>query len=1007
MAKHGKDRYAHLRENTPNNTDRSDFDGSSDHMPYIENNYPATRSSAKATQNKTESVPDDSEYDKPVYAREEDIFITSNLPSREKIADAQRRTLQKQIQQRAKITSRENSEESTASTAADSLHTASNENATEAPMQKTRKRKRGSKHSELTQLFQKRSRPRNYAINVLFATAKLFIVVVLVIGFSGIGAVLGLAKAYVESLPEIDFSIITSQNETSIMYDINGKELYRYYGSENREWAGINEIPLNLQNAFIAIEDVRFRRHVGVDFKRLIGSVLMNLAGDGIQGGSTITQQLIKNTLLSAEQTCKRKLREAYLAILLEQKYSKDEILEAYLNTIPLGGSVYGVKTAAMDYFGKELSELTLRECAMLAGITQNPSKYNPRLNFYSRNNPEQSDYRTDTVLVAMLENGLISRQEYDAALTEEVHVEEVSPLKNSTEMLSYIEYTIYDVITQLLKVNNLTDTQANRSKMDALIRTEGYSIYTTIDPEKQREAEQAVYNYDSYPKMRYESDSYTLLGRNPDGSLITLTQPQAASVVIDYRTGYIVAMVGGRQAPSGQKEFNRAYRSTMPVGSAIKPIAVYAPAIENGLAPGTVLYDTTSPIEGWDTELGYPRNYNNSGYTGAVTLRTGVKKSLNTIAAQTLIYYVGAATSRDTLVAMGVNPDHINVDGPGLALGTSGITPLEMAGAYSTLANMGQYNQPISFTKIVDRNGNVVLDMTAMQEHRQVFKQSTAYQMIDVLMSSMSSNAKFSGQTMGGKTGTVMESRGVFFAGFTGYYVGTVWIGSDDYKPLISSATGSAYAAKLWKSIMTKLHAGLPNKAITEVDPASLGIQKVKFCLYSGKLATENCPETTTDIGLYSDLVADPCTCHQKIAVCADTGMLATGSCPNKTEIVALSLPTQGQLAYMYTHAHQIYAKHWQEPSAPLNSCTKHTAAWGEEDQLKLNLRPEIRRLIETANRLLDGNTLSPDQVQQLNTYLSLMKDAYNDPDNYTYAVYKKYYDDLRYYVELLTPTE
>ena len=149
-------------------------------------------------------------------------------------------------------------------------------------MQKTRKRKRGSKHSELTQLFQKRSRPRNYAINVLFATAKLFIVVVLVIGFSGIGAVLGLAKAYVESLPEIDFSIITSQNETSIMYDINGKELYRYYGSENREWAGINEIPLNLQNAFIAIEDVRFRRHVGVDFKRLIGSVLMNLAGDGI-----------------------------------------------------------------------------------------------------------------------------------------------------------------------------------------------------------------------------------------------------------------------------------------------------------------------------------------------------------------------------------------------------------------------------------------------------------------------------------------------------------------------------------------------------------------------------------------------------------------------------------------------------------------------------------------------------------------------------------------------------
>ena len=285
--------------------------------------------------------------------------------------------------------------------------------------EKKEKNGRSGEEISIGDLFTKRTKPRNYFINLIFKTCKYFVILLLVCGFSGLGAVLGLARAYVESLPDIDFGSITDLDQTTYIYDINGELLTSRYGSENREWADIEEIPEMLQNAFIAIEDVRFRRHIGVDFKRLIGSFILNMSSDSIQGGSTITQQLIKNTLLSTEQTYKRKIREAYLAIQLEEEYSKDEILEAYLNTIPLGGSVYGVKTAAMDYFGKELSELTLRECATLAGMTQNPSRYNPRLNYYSRNKPEQTDNRANNVLNEMYENGFITLAEYDAAIAE------------------------------------------------------------------------------------------------------------------------------------------------------------------------------------------------------------------------------------------------------------------------------------------------------------------------------------------------------------------------------------------------------------------------------------------------------------------------------------------------------------------------------------------------------------------------------------------------------------
>lgn len=888
-------------------------------------------------------------------------------------------------------------------------------------------------------LFKNRTRPRNFILSILFSTCKLFLICILIIGCSGLGAVLGLAKSYVDSLPTLDLTVLGDTSLASVIYDVNGNAITHYYGSENREWASIDEIPQDLRDAVIAIEDVRFYRHMGIDFKRLIGSLFKNLFSNSVQGGSTITQQLVKNQILSAEQTYKRKIREAYIAVELENTYTKDEILEFYLNTIPLGGLVYGVKTAAKEYFDKEMSELTLLECAILAGTANNPTRYNPRLNFYSRNNPERTIYRTTLVLKEMYENGFIEKNEYDDAInsldismalwtqyaqectiTEEeyrqglidagIDIKEHSPISANTDMLAFVEYSVFDAITQLLKANNLPDTPENRKKIDNFIRENGYSIYTTLDPEQQKAAEQAVYTYENYPSMRYDADKYSIIGTNPDGSAQTLIQPQAASTVIDYRTGYIVAMVGGRQAPTALKTYNRAYQSTMPVGSSIKPIAVYGPAIEAGLAPGSIMYDTKSPIRNWDTEFGYPRNYNDSGYRGALSLRSALTKSTNTVAAQILMYYVGAENSYNTLVALGVNPEHIQRDGPGLALGTSGIPTLEMAGAYSAIANMGQYIQPISFTKITDKDGNIVLDMLARQERRQVFKSSTAYQLIDMLTSALRTNkskALIDGQTVGGKTGTTMESRGVFFSGFSGYYACAVWIGSDNYKPLASSTTGSSHAAKLWHNIMAPLHDALENKPIADLDADSLGIKKVEFCKYSGKLATEHCKDTFVDIGLYSDLITDPCTCHGEETICMDTGCIATPFCPNTKKIEILNLPDKGQLPFMYENYRDIYRQYWEDPTPLLLLCGQHSGQWTDEYLQKVMMRKTCLNLLEYASNIMRNNTLSEAHKLAINTYILQLEFLCNDIDNTEIPQYQGAYDLLKNYLDALFPPE
>ncbi|NLE56307.1 MAG: PBP1A family penicillin-binding protein, partial [Lentisphaerae bacterium] len=756
-------------------------------------------------------------------------------------------------------------------------------------------------------LFQRRTHAKPFVPSVIVTAFRFLIVLVLLLASAGFGIVAGVAKAYIESTPVLDVDKIKDLSQSSNIYDMNRKLITVYTGYVNRDYATIDEIPRQLQLAFVAIEDIRFESHSGIDYKRLIGAFVNNMLNESVSGGSTITQQLIKNRLLSPERTYKRKLHEAFLATQLEAQYDKDEILESYLNTINLGDGNYGVKAAAKDYFGKELSELTLKECAMLASVTQNPYRYNIRRSYYVTKDTKALLDRTSRVLENMYKADFIARDEYQTAKAAPVSVVETSLSKGMYDMPYFVEYVISDVITHLLEQRNLSDTTQNRTAIENEIRTNGYNIYTTVDPEIQNAVQESLETWDKYPKMENPRNNKTIV-KNSDGTIQEVVQPQAAAVVVDYHTGELKAIVGGRNVPSRKKEMNRASQSLMPVGSSIKPLAVYGPALDNGMGAATIIDNIPVRIDLWDTERGYPKNSSNTPY-GPITLRKGIVSSLNIVAARVLCEYVGFAASRDYLINLGVHPDHINADGPGLALGTSGITPLEMTAAFGAIANGGVYLEPLSFTQVTDSNGKVILDAAEIRVRRQVFKKSTAWLLTDMLTDAVSSgtgtNAKIKGITVAGKTGTNENYRGVVFAGYTPYYASCVWIGHDRYSPkLQKNASGGTFAAPLWKDYMAKIHEGLEDKPIIDANPEDLGLVKAKVCSVSGLLYSEACShdekhKPVTDWFVQGNVPFTQCNMHHVLQKCKESGKLATEYCPEelRESSSVLLIPEQSPL--------------------------------------------------------------------------------------------------------------
>ena len=736
------------------------------------------------------------------------------------------------------------------------------------------------KHStkKLPALFEPRERDRSFLLSVVMTTAKMLVLLVLMIGMGGAGLLAGVAKAWIDTAPALDLEQIQTQSQTSFVYDKYGNLITEYKGSENRIYASIDEIPDMLKYAVIAREDTRFYEHQGVDIKRIGGALRNNVTGGRTQGASTITDQLIKLTLLTSEQTYKRKLQEAYLALQLENVMTKDQILEEYLNVIYLGGSSYGVKIAAQDYFGKDLSQLTLRECACLAQIIRNPYANNPRRCYYVTHKESDLNERVDYILSIMLSSGFITQEEYDQARAEELHILETSTAASNAmyDNAYYVEYSIYDVVTKMLRVENLEDTTANRRAMENKLRTGGYKIYTSLDPAVQEAVQSTITNYGAYPSMRYSNDSTTQASLG-GGEYLEVMQPQAAAVVMDWNTGEIVAMVGGRQEPVQKLQLNRAYQSTMPIGSSIKPIAVYGPAFDLGYSPGTPVLNLPINIKAWDSELGYPQNFSATSYTGVESMRTAMNKSHNTSTAHVLYEYVKVENSVVYLLKLGVNSNHILATGSGLALGSSGITMLELCGAFGAIANLGQYQEPYAFTQVVNPDGSVYIDVTAVQQKRQVFKQSTAWMLTDVLMGCVRSGgtgtrAVWGDLTVAGKTGTNSNNIGVTFAGFTGYYSCAVWIGSDSYKPLTTDATGGTYAAPLWAAVMKTVHEMTGCNEDRDLLPrsaASVGLVEATACGVSGMLPTKYCYAdhnygVTTDYYLSGTEPTQPCVMHR-----------------------------------------------------------------------------------------------------------------------------------------------
>ena len=776
-------------------------------------------------------------------------------------------------------------------------------------------------------LFKPRDKKPNLALSIILGAIMITFVAIALLVAAGFGSVIGVAKAYLETTPELDTDKIEDQTLTSYILYEDGSHLATYAGRENRDWAAIGDIPENMKNAVIAVEDVRFYDHDGVDYRRLAGAFAANLSSTTVEGGSTITQQLVKNKLLSSEKSYKRKLQEAYLAMELEEKYTKEEILESYLNTIPLGGTVYGVKTAAKDYFGKELSQLTLKETVCIAAITQSTTRLNPRRATYVR--PENLPYlidRMNIITERMYWNELITSEEYNETIiptseyldmneyfidedgeknlvladgylekwTREMNILTESPSNAVYDYPHFVEYVISDVQSFLLEKHGLEDTEANRAVVEKEMREGGYKIYATIDPQIQDAVQDTVANWGNYPNFR-DSANNIMYQRDYEGNTIEVVQPQVAAAVIDNKTGYLRAIVGSRTTPTSRFTFNRAADGKLPIGSSMKPIAVYGPAFDTGYSLASHVADLEVPINGWTKEPGYPTSMNGSGIISLLDAITG---SRNIAASRTLAGYVGVDTSLAYLDSLGVNtekfyPPIADVDNrtiAGLSMGIAPMNPIEVVGAYSVIPRGGQYLQPVSFSRVLDSNDNVVIDLEKDRDVHQALKQTTAWQLNFALDAAVDhgtgTNADIPGMTTAGKTGTVADHKGAAFTGYTPYYTSCVWVGHDSTQAVFDgSQYASSVCAPLWRTYMEIIHAGLTDKPVFAGEPETYGMVQGTVCIRSNMAPGPGC-EVRSGWMASADVPTMPCTyCSggsggETILICDETGMVAGPYC-------------------------------------------------------------------------------------------------------------------------------
>ncbi len=728
-----------------------------------------------------------------------------------------------------------------------------------------------------------------YILNVI-----LTLLLVLVLSGSIMGAAMVIyVTNYIDGDYDIENLQFDSNLTTSLYYasqDETGKEIWveleddRLSGEENRIWVSYNDIPKDLINAFVSVEDKRFFNHNGIDLRRIAGAGMGFLTGNDSYGASTITQQLIKNVSNDRDVTLQRKITEILRALSLESKKSKEEILEMYLNTIYLSQGCYGVQAAANKYFGKDVSQLTLVECAALASITQYPTKWDPI------QNPENNKERRHTVLVEMHNNGYINYDQYYEADAAELVLAD-GTTKEYTEKIHnyYVNQVMDDVLEDLENELGLTYEMSRK-----MLFSGGLKIYTAMDKDVQDQMELLFENEELF-------------------SLNSGVQPEAAMVIIDNATGNVAGLVGGLGKQTVSRGLNRATKSFRQPGSAIKPLSVYSLALENGfITYGSSLDDTP---HSYSEALGrmWPQNTPNR-FEGFTTLENAISTSKNTTAVK-LLEKLTPALSYRFLTEKYNFTSLVEADlslSP-LALGglTYGVSTLEMAAAYATIPNNGIYKSPRTYLYVEDSSGQIILNKTT--ETKVIISADTANTM-NLLLGNVVEEGTAKALTLSeyvncaGKTGTTNDEKDLYFCGYTPYYTASVWVGYDIPKSLDSyvskfkSANKMSPTLYIWNTVMKSIHNDLieADKAGTaplQTFDAKSRLIQAEYCLDSGLLAGEACKNyingDRTAVGFFTESTLPRSTCDRHVCVswCVDTKSVAGPSCSNTKEVGFLKI--------------------------------------------------------------------------------------------------------------------
>ena len=778
---------------------------------------------------------------------------------------------------------------------------------------------------------------------------KVFLIAIVGLCIIGAATGIGIFKGVIATAPSVEISALVPKGQASQVYDNAGNEIDRFVGSNaNRTNVTLDQVPKHLGQAFVAIEDERFYQHNGIDIKGLFRAAYTYVKSGfrQTQGASTITQQLLKNAVFldwTSEgdnyiKKIKRKIQEQYLAIEVTKNTDKDMVLLAYMNTINCGQNTLGVQAASLRYFNKDVSDLTLSECAVIASITQNPTGYNPI------SNPENNKRRRKDCLERMKRLEFITQAEYDEAIADTDAVYQ----RIQTANAEYVASTNYkgtyftdalqkQVISDLVSLNGYSESVATN-----LVMSGGLQIYSTLDSNIQKIVDEEFSNPDNFPANVYWQLEYALTVYHKDGThdnyskenmvtwfkrngntsfdllfssqeegdqviaeyeaamasasgdeiahTITYTaQPQASIVIIDQDTGYVAAMLGGRGNKEGRLTLNRATDTVRQPGSTYKVVSTYAPALDSaGMTLATVFndypfnYDDGTPVNNYDRKFDYR----------TISIREAIMRSKNIIAVKTLTQ-ITPQLGYDYLLNFGFTTLVNGLERNGqvfydarqpLALGgiTNGVKNIELCGAYASIANMGAYNEPKLYSRVLDSEGNVLLDNTSPVS-RQVIKPTTAYlltlAMQDVVTGGTGKSVNFGGMSIAGKTGTTSNNQDVWFAGFTPYYTCTTWVGYDNNQELNKLNKGeTSLARNLWKAVMQRIHAELPQESFMKPD----GIVAATVCADSGKLPIEGiCTNLKTEYFADGTVPTESCDMHYQGNICQYDGLPAAPECP------------------------------------------------------------------------------------------------------------------------------